>query len=161
MATVRTLEYFQCLIQRKGKVILKDNILPICNLHCTNSLKLLLEAASTQITVLFCSRMISLWSLLKMQITIMEFNIKNNLHWMGLQLRLMVTSLPFLGNQLITQEKGRSWLHPTILKKFTISINKTTLWYWDIPEAYKTYSLLLISTTYLHQLQATKQSKCG
>ena len=72
-------EYSQCLIQKKYQVILKDNNQIICNLHLLNK-KLLLEAATIQVTVLSFKTMIFLWNLLKMQITITEFNIKSNFH---------------------------------------------------------------------------------
>ena len=79
MAIRRIQEYSQCLIQKKWQVIRKGNNQIICNLHLLNK-KLLLEAATIQVTVLSFKTMIFLWNLLKMQITITEFNIKSNFH---------------------------------------------------------------------------------
>lgn len=98
METPRTQECFRCLFQRKEQVVLEDNIQATCKILYINNQKSLPEAASIQVTVLSCKTMIFRWSLLKMQITITEFSIKNKLLWMVHQLQQTVTLLPFLGN---------------------------------------------------------------
>jgi hypothetical protein len=77
MGTIRIQECSRCLIQRKLK-ILKDYILQTCNLLCINNQILLREVATIPVIVLFFYQTMYMWSQLKMQITIMEFNIKNN-----------------------------------------------------------------------------------